>query len=139
MRIGQPERLVIYEQLDDLAVGHVADRLAGPCEAISVFSVNDRARFIKSIDKSTILGIGPAFFRASTDAEIPVPKRKHRFELCQKFGIKCLFDDVPFVGRIVMGGRPEPFMMQHWPVSPTPARVGQSTNSPKSSITTCAP
>src|SRR5262249_44804520 len=126
--------------LDDLAVGHVADRLTGPCETISIFAVDDRARFVESIDERTILGIGPSFLRASTHAEIPISKRKHRFELCQKFGIKCLFDDIPFVGRIVMGRRPEPFMMQHRPVSPASVRaVGQSTSSPKSSTTTCAP
>src|SRR5262249_51522385 len=123
-----------------LAVSHVADRLTGPCKAISIFSVDDRACFIESIDESTILGVGPAFLRAPPHAEVTVPNREHRFELCQKFGMKCLLDDVPFVGRIIMRGRPEPFMMQHRSVPPSPARaVAQSTSSPKSSTTICAP
>src|SRR5215470_12949214 len=140
MRIRHPERLVIHEQLDDLAVGHVANRLAGPCETISVFSVDYRTRFIEPIDESAILGIWAAFFRASAHAEISVAERQDRLELCQEFGMKRLFDDAPLVGRIITVWRPDAFMMQHRAVSPSTVRgVSQSTSSPKSSTTTCAP
>ena len=140
MRIGQPEGLVIHEELDDLAVGHVADRLASFGETISFFAVDDRPRFIEPIDESAILGVGAAFFRAPAHAEISVAERRHRFQLGQEFRMKRFFDDVPLVGRIIMGGRPEAFMMQHRAVPPTTARgVGQSTSSPKSSTTRCAP
>ena len=50
--------------------------------------------------------------------------------------MKRFFDDVPFVGRIIMGWRSEAFMMQHRAVSPKAARgVGQSSSSAKSSTT----
>ena len=64
VRIGQPEGLIIDEELDDLAVGHAQDRLAGFREAISVFRVHDRAGFIKPIDQSAVFGVGAAFLRA---------------------------------------------------------------------------
>src|SRR5215475_8169999 len=140
MSVGQPERLVIHEQLDDLAVRHVADRLAGSCEAISILSVNDWSRFIEAIDESAVLSVGPAFLRAAAHAEIPVAERQHRFRLGQEFRVKRFFDDVPLVGRIIARWRPEAFMMQHRSLPSTTARsIGQSTNSPKSSTTRFAP
>jgi len=39
MRIGQPEGLIIHEELDDLAVGHVADRLDSFGEAVSLLAL----------------------------------------------------------------------------------------------------
>ena len=45
VRIGQPEGLVIDEELDYLAVGHAEDGLAGFREAIGVFSGTRSAGF----------------------------------------------------------------------------------------------
>jgi hypothetical protein len=140
MRIGQPERLVINEELNELAVGHVTNRLASFGETISFFAIDDRACFIEPIDESAILGVGAAFFRAPAHAEISVAERRHRFQLGQEFRVKRFFDDVPLIGRIIMGWRPEAFMVQHRAVPPTSARgVGHSTSSLKSSTTRCAP
>jgi hypothetical protein len=33
--------------------------------------------------------------------------------LGQEFGVKSLFDDVPLVGREIVEGRPEGYMMDH--------------------------
>src|SRR5208337_1484173 len=140
MRIGQPERLVIHEELDDLAVGHATDRLASLGETISFFGVVDRPRLIESIDESAILGVWASFLRAPAHPQIPVAERRHCFHLGQEFRVKRFLNDVPLIGRIIMGWRPEAFMMQHWAVSPTTARgAGQSTSSAKSSTTSCAP
>src|SRR5262249_7207544 len=96
------------------------------------FSVGDRPGFIEPVNERGIFGIGPALLRASTHAQISVGEREHGFRLGQKFGVKRLLDDVPLVGRIVMGRRPEPFMMEHRALSPTTARgVGRSTSSPR--------
>jgi hypothetical protein len=57
--------------------------------------------------------IGPAFLRASPHAEIPIAERRHRFGLSHEFGMERLFDDIPLVGRVVMGWRPEAFVMDH--------------------------
>jgi hypothetical protein len=43
--------------------------------------------------------------------EATVSHREHRFELGQKLGTKCLFDNIPLIGRIIMGWGPEPFVM----------------------------
>src|SRR5215472_7512336 len=54
--------------------------------------------------------------------------------------MKRLLDHVPLVGRIIMRWRPEAYMMEHRAVSPKTARgVGQSTSSPRSFTTRCAP
>src|SRR5271166_4909250 len=140
MRIGQPEGLIIHEELDDLAVGHVADRLASFGETISFFGVFDRPRLIESIDESAVFGVWAAFLRAPAHAEIAVAERRHRFQLGQEFRVKRFLNYVPLIRRIMMGWRPEAFMMQHRAVSPTTARgAGQSTSSAKSSTTSCAP
>src|SRR6516165_9531329 len=103
VRIGQPEGLVVHEELNDLAVGHIADRLASFCEPISLFSVDDWPRFIKPINESAIFGIGAAFLWAPAHAEITIAKRKHGFQLGQKFGAKGFLYDIPVIGRIIMG------------------------------------
>src|SRR5580692_6930975 len=53
-RIGQPEGLVVDEELDYLAVGHAYDGLAGFREAISVFWVHDRTGFIEAVDEGGV-------------------------------------------------------------------------------------
>src|SRR5271166_2174500 len=111
--IGQPEGLVVGEELDDLAVGYAEDGLAGFREAISVFRVHDRAGFIKPIDQSAVFGVRAAFFRAPAHAEVSVAERQHRLQLGQEFGVKPFFDDVPLVRWVIMGWRPEAFMMDH--------------------------
>ena len=52
-----------------------------------------------------------ARFRASAHSEVSVAEREHRFELSEELGVKPFFDDVPLVGRIIMGRRSEAFMM----------------------------
>ena len=121
VRIGQPEGLVVDEELDDLAVGHAEDGLAGFREAIGVFGIYDRPGFIEPIDEGAVFGIGAAFLRTSAHAEVSVAERQHRFQLGQEFGVKVLFDDVPLVGRVIMGRRPEAFMMNHRAVPPETA------------------
>ena len=54
VRIGQPERLVVHKELDDLAVSDVADGLASFRETVSLFSVYDRMRFIESVDQRAV-------------------------------------------------------------------------------------
>src|SRR5215469_1473713 len=123
--IGEPEGLVIDEELDDLAVSHAEDGLACFREAVSVFWVDDRAGFIKSIYQSCVFNIGPAFLGTSAHAEVPVAKRQHGFQLSQEFGVEPFFYDAPFVGWEIAGWRSEGYMMDHRAVS-SPGRTGQS-------------
>ena len=57
LRGGQPEGLVVDEELDDLAVGHAEDGLAGFREAIGFFGIHDRPGFIESIDERAVFGV----------------------------------------------------------------------------------
>src|SRR5215831_12728744 len=140
MRIGQPEGLVVHEELDDLAVGHVQDGLASFREAVGFLAVDDRPGFIEPVDEGAVFGVGPAFLRAPAHAEVAVAYRQHRFQLSQEFRVKPFFDDVPLVGRVIVGWRPETFMMDHQTVPRETARgTGQSTSSPRSFTTRCAP
>src|SRR5215475_2981618 len=139
-RVGQPEGLVVHEELDDLAVRHVQDGLAGFGEAVGFLAVDDRPSFIEPIYEGAVFGVGPAFLRAAAHAEVAVAHRQHCFQLGQKFGVKPFFDDVPFVGRVIVRWRPEAFMMDHRTVPRETAwGVGQSTSSPRSFTTRCAP
>ena len=134
--LGQPKRLVVDEELDDLAVGHIADGLAGPREAEGVFAVNDRPGFMETVDEGAVLGVGAAFLRAAAHPQISVADRQHRFELREELRMKRLFDDAPLVGRIVAGRRPQPLMPDHRAVLSAAARkAGQSASSPRSFIT----
>src|SRR4029434_2821712 len=139
-RVGQPEGLVVHEELDDLAVGHVHDGLASFREAVGFLAVDDRPGFIEPIDEGAVFGGGPAFLRAPAHAEVAVAPRQHRFQLGQEFGVKLFFDDVPLVGRVSVEWRPEAFMMDHRAVPRERAwGVGPSTSSPRSCTTRCAP
>src|SRR5262249_37037281 len=113
MRVRQPEELIIDEQLDDLAVGYVTDGLAGFCEAVGFFAVDDRSRFIESIDQGAVFDVGATFFRAPTHANIAVAQRHHGFRLSQEFGVKSFLDDVPFVGWVITGWRSQWFVIKH--------------------------
>src|SRR5271167_4085056 len=126
--IGQPKGLVVNEELDDLAVGYAEDGLVSFRKAVSVFWVHDRAGFIKPIDQSAVFGIGTAFLRAPAHTEVSVAERQHRFQLGQEFGVKPFFDDVPLVGRVIMGWRPEAFMMDHRAASPKKDHTVRTTN-----------
>jgi hypothetical protein len=53
--------------------------------------------------------------------------------------MKRLFDDVPLVCRVVMQGRPQTLVMNHWSISSQDRVRRQSTSSPKSLTTRCAP
>src|SRR5262245_23425430 len=93
---------------------------------------------MEPINEGGILSIGTAFFRASPHAEVSVAEREHRLQLGEKFGAKRLFDDIPLVGRIILGWRPKAFMMEHRASSPKTARgVVQLTSSPRSLNTRC--
>src|SRR5262249_29168585 len=87
--------------------------LTGLGEAVRVLSVDDRPRFIETIDEGGVLGVGPAFFGAPAHAQIAVAKRQHGFRLRQELRGKSLLDNVPLVGRIVVGWRLETLMMEH--------------------------
>src|SRR5215471_5687848 len=113
IRIGQPERLVIDEQLDDLAVGYAQDRLAGSRKAVGSLHVYDRVGFIVSVDESGVFGVGATFLRSSTHAEISIAERQHRLQLSQQFGVKPFFNDVPFIGWEIVDWRPVGYMMDH--------------------------
>src|SRR5215831_4691267 len=140
MRIGQPEGLVVHEELDDLAVGHIHNGLAGFCEAVGFLAVDDGPGFIEPVDEGAVFGVGPAFLRAPAHAEVTVAHCQHRFQLGQEFGVKPFFDDVPLVGRVIVEWRPEAFMMDHQTVPRETAwGAGQSTSSPRSFTTRCAP
>src|SRR5262249_24896578 len=134
MRVRQPEELVIDEQLDDLAVGYVTDGLAGFCEAVGLFAIDDRSRFIESIDQSAVFDVGATFIRAPTHADIAIAQRHHGLRLRQEFGVKSLLDDVPFVGWVITGWRSQWFVIKH-PAAPRhgngtfvnrPVRLGRS-------------
>src|SRR6516165_11383974 len=109
----QPEGLVIHEELDDFAVGHIANGLASLRESISAFPVYDRPRFVEAIDQGTVFRIGAAFLRAPAHAKVAVAERQHGFHLGQEFQAKPRFDDVPLVGREITRWRPEGFMTDH--------------------------
>src|SRR6516165_6695600 len=88
--IGEPEGLVVDEELDDFAVGHAENGLASFREAIRFFCVYDRPGFIESIDEGGVFGVGTAFLGAPAHAEVSVAEREHRFELRQELGVKWL-------------------------------------------------
>src|SRR5262249_57167511 len=75
--IVEPEGLVVHEQLDDLAVGYLADGLPSLGKAIGILSVNDRPRFIESINKRGVFRLRTTFLRAPANAEIAVAEGEH--------------------------------------------------------------
>src|SRR5262249_1726060 len=140
MRIGQPEGLVVHEELDDLTVRHVHDGLASFREAVGFLSVHDGSGFIEAIDECTVFDVGPAFLWAPAQTEVAVPQRQHGFKLGQEFRVKPFFNDVPLVGRAIMMGRYEAFMVDHRSIPPLMECVcDQYTSSSRSCTTRWAP
>jgi|SRR5208337_393741 len=111
--MGQPERLIVDEQLYDLAVGHAEDRLPGFREAVGVLRIDDGPGFIEPVDQGAVFGIRAAFLWTAAHADISIAKRQHRLQLGQEVGTKLFFDDVPFVGGIITAGRRETSMADH--------------------------
>ena len=111
--MGQPERLVVHEELNRLGIGYVADRLTGFGKTISIFAIDDRMGFIEAIDKGAIFGNGTTLLGATAHAEIPVPQRHDGFHLGEELWMKALLDDVPFIGRVIVRRRPETLMPDH--------------------------
>jgi hypothetical protein len=133
--IGQPEGLVIHKELGDLAISHVADGLSHLCEAVSLFPVYDRMGLIESVDQCAVFSIGPAFLRAPAHSEISVAEGRHRFQLGKELRVEPLFNDVPFIGGVVMRWWSEPLVMEHRAIPPMRAGFGQSTSSARSCST----
>src|SRR5262249_356164 len=132
--------LIVHEELDDLAVSHIQDGLASFREAVGFLAVDDRPGFIESVDEGAVFGVGPAFLRAPAHAEVTVAHCQHPFHLAHQSGLKLFFDDAPLVGRVIVEWRPEAFMMDHQTVPRETAwGAGQSTSSPRSFTTRCAP
>ena len=109
----EPEGLIVDEELNDFAVGHVEDRLPGFREAIGIFCIDNRPGFIESVDKGAVLSVRTALLRAPAHADISVAEREHRFKLGQEVGSEVFFDDIPFVGGVVPAGRAEASMADH--------------------------
>ena len=76
---------------------------------------------IEAIDQGAVLDVGTAFLGAPAHAEITVSQRHDGFQLGEEFGTKPFLDDVPLVGRVIMGWRSEAFVMDHRAVPPMTA------------------
>ena len=111
--MGQPKRLIVDEELDGLAVGHVEDGLSGFREPVGILGIDDGPGFIEAIDKRAVFCVGPPLFRAPAHADVAIAKRQHRFELRQEVGTKFFLDDVPFVSGVIPAWRAEAFMADH--------------------------
>ena len=111
--MGQPKGLIVDEELDDLAVGHVENGLPGFRKAVGILSIYHRPRFVEPIDKRTVFCVRAALLRAPAHADIAIAKREHRFELRQEVGTKFFFYDIPFVGGVITTWRTEASMADH--------------------------
>src|SRR5262249_55721310 len=111
--VGERERLVIHEQLDDFTIRHVQHGLACPCGTIRLFGVDDWPGFIESVYKSAFLNGRTSLFRISAHAEIPVSQREDGFRLCSELRFEARFDQAPFVTWIVLNRWFETFVMKH--------------------------
>src|SRR5262249_47233891 len=107
------ERLVVHEQFDDFAVGHIQHGLSHLRKTESLFAVNDRPGLIKSVYERAVLDVGASLFLNSPPAEGPLPQSKDGLHLCQKLRSKVLLDQTPFIGGIVLRRWLQTFVMKH--------------------------
>ncbi len=92
---GEKKRLIVYVQLDHLAIGDVHHRLARLGKAVRVLAIDNGPDFVKAIDKGAVMNDRSAFLTGAAQAQVAVAEGKDRFGLGQKTRREPIFDELP--------------------------------------------
>jgi hypothetical protein len=82
-------------------------------KTVGFFWVQDRPSLIEPVDEGAVLAVGPTFLGAAAHTKISVAEPQHGLYLSQQLRVKPFLDDVPLIGWVIVGWRPEAFMMDH--------------------------
>ena len=89
------ERLVVDQQPDDLAVGHVDERLALLRVAVAGLGVGQRAELEERVEVGAGQSVRLAFVEVAAKSDVSVGQCEHRFGLGQQFEVERRLADVP--------------------------------------------
>jgi hypothetical protein len=97
--IPDVERLIVDEQADQLAVGHVDDLLPGLRQAVGTLGVGQRPRLIDPVEVAARQAVRLALVQVGPPAHVPVGQREHRLGLSQQVQVQVGLPEAPRLHR----------------------------------------
>ena len=98
LAVPHVEGLVVDEQPDRLAVGHVDDRLARFGKAVTCLGVRQWAQFVEGVQVGAGQPVRLALVEVAPQSDVPVGQGEDRLRLGQHVQVEPGFPDVPGLG-----------------------------------------
>src|ERR1035437_8134876 len=132
--VANVEWPIVNEQTDQLAVGHVDDRLAGLRVAVATFGVREWPEFAKRVEVCARQSVWLTLVEVAAQPDVTVGECEDRLALRQHVEVQPTFTQAPGFDAVLPDhpvSRPDvPASARHVPAS---ARSGRSAVSPLSS------